>query len=139
MKSCLDHTLGIPLLGGRGGQGIRQETQALVKREDELAPDLVIGDNVSGEHRNVDSFVDLLQENDGEPKLEGHAQLGVVALDGSGPVVVVEQPALNVAVVIWTGGGADDAEGGGQVTRVPDSLACVDDAACLAIGEEERR
>ena len=138
VEAYLDHAVGIPFLGGRRGHPAGQETQTLIQSKDELAVVDVIVDDVGGEYRYVDSFVDLLQENDGKPQFEGPTQFGVVALGGPCAVVVVEQPALNMAVVIRTGGGADNTEGGGKVARVPDPLARVDDAACLAVGEEER-
>lgn len=54
--------------------------------------------------------VDLAEEDDGGPQFKGPTQFGVVAFGGPCNVVVVEQSAVNMTVVIRSAGGADDAQ-----------------------------
>lgn len=105
MEARLNHALGISFLKGCGGERIGEEAQALVQCEDELAVDDVIGNHVGREYRHVGTVVDLPQENCGEPQFERTTQLGVVTLGGPCSVVVVEQPTINITVVIRSGRG----------------------------------
>src|ERR1700752_2726933 len=112
---------------------VRQESQALVERQEEAAVLGFLLDDVNGHDRDEPSVGNLAEHDDREPQAHGFAELVVrsatwVLAGGSLLVGVPVERVAMVAVVILAVGVAHDGERARVGRRVPDPLADVLDA-----------
>ncbi len=97
----------------------------------------MVGYDVGGRVGDVDTGVDLAQQDDRDLQLEGASQLAVVAIIAARAIGIVEEPAADLPVRIGPVRVADDAEGGLHVLGVTNTPIAIDRQHALTARQRE--